>query len=94
MKNLHPVDKAASLLLLSLEGLGKELGGITKGAVSQWKLDGRSVPEKHCTAIERLTHGQVTRQELRPDDYWLIWPDLPAPELVKQGELTTEAVGV
>jgi DNA-binding transcriptional regulator YdaS (Cro superfamily) len=30
-------------------------------------------------AIERFTRCQVTRAELRPDDYWLIWPDLPAP---------------
>jgi DNA-binding transcriptional regulator YdaS (Cro superfamily) len=27
--------------------------------------------------IEEATGGQVTRQELRPDDYWLIWPELP-----------------
>lgn len=33
-----------------------------------------------CLAIERATGGQVTRQDLRPDDYWLIWPDLAAPQ--------------
>ncbi|MDH0093441.1 helix-turn-helix domain-containing protein [Achromobacter mucicolens] len=28
-------------------------------------------------AIERITG--VARQLLRPDDYWLAWPDLPEP---------------
>lgn len=30
-------------------------------------------------ALERESSGAVTRQDLRPNDYWLIWPDLPAP---------------
>jgi DNA-binding transcriptional regulator YdaS (Cro superfamily) len=29
--------------------------------------------------IEKQSDKQITRQELRPDDYWLIWPDLPTP---------------
>lgn len=29
-----------------------------------------------CVAIERETNGEVTRQMLRPNDFWLIWPDL------------------
>lgn len=33
-----------------------------------------------CSAVERLTCGAVTRQSLRPQDYWLIWPDLKAPK--------------
>ncbi|WP_374491620.1 transcriptional regulator [Brachymonas sp.] len=32
-----------------------------------------------CTTIERVSKESVTRADLRPDDYWLIWPDLPAP---------------
>ena len=32
-----------------------------------------------CVSIERESEGQVTRQDLRPDDYWLIWPELKAP---------------
>lgn len=40
-------------------------------------LTGRKFPSPAlCLAIERATNGQVTRQELRPGDYWLIWPDL------------------
>ena len=32
-----------------------------------------------AVAIERESCGQVTRADLRPHDYWLIWPDLKAP---------------
>lgn len=44
--------------------------GVTKGAVSQWKLDGRRIPAEHCPAIERLTNGDVRCEELRPDVDW------------------------
>lgn len=45
----------------------------------QWKEGIRPVPTDLCAAIEKATDHQVTRKDLRPDDYWLIWPDLPAP---------------
>ena len=37
-----------------------------------------------CVAIERATNGAVTRRDLRPNDWHLIWPELidadhPAP---------------
>lgn len=50
--------------------------------VNQWVNESRPVPATYCVAIERVTNGLVTRQELRPDDYWLIWPDLPTPKEV------------
>lgn len=37
-----------------------------------------------AVAIWRATGGKVTREELRPYDYWLIWPDLPAPANIAQ----------
>lgn len=89
MTTIHPIDKAAKCLQTSLEGLGNLLG-VTKGAVSQWKNDGRVVPVEHCVKIFRLTGGEVTREELRPDDYWLIWPDLQAP--VESAQAATETV--
>lgn len=71
----HPIEKAANLLG-SQKALADALG-VTKAAVWQWKEPGRRVPIEHCLVIERETKGGVTRRELRPDDYWLIWPDLP-----------------
>lgn len=47
--------------------------------VYRWAKGERPVPVGRCLAIETATSGAVTRQDLRPDDYWLIWPDLPAP---------------
>nr|WP_315471732.1 YdaS family helix-turn-helix protein [uncultured Rhodoferax sp.] len=51
-------------------------------------LTGRKVASPElCVSIERATSGQVTRQELRPDDWQAIWPELakrrkPAPATV------------
>jgi DNA-binding transcriptional regulator YdaS (Cro superfamily) len=39
----------------------------------------RSCDPALALSIERETEGLVTRQEMRPQDYWRIWPDLPAP---------------
>lgn len=74
----HPIDRAASVL--GTQVALADILGVSKAAVGQWKLEGRQVPIEHCLSIERATAGRVTRQDLRPDDYWLIWPDLPAPE--------------
>jgi len=73
----HPIDRAAAVLG-SQVALAAVLG-VTKAAVGQWKTEGRQVPLEHCLAIEKATDGVVTRAHLRPDDYWTIWPDLPAP---------------
>lgn len=54
--------------------------GISPAQVNQWCKGSRPVPLEYCTAIERATAGAVTRAELRPADYWEIWPDLKAPE--------------
>lgn len=53
--------------------------GVSRSAPSMWKARG-TTPAEYCAAIERATAGAVTRADLRPDDYWQIWPDLPAPE--------------
>ena len=58
--------------------------GITVVYLSQLasKQDGRVPSPALCLSIERATKKQVTRQELRPEDFWLIWPDLKAPKVV------------
>lgn len=71
---MHPIDKAADIIG-SQTALAAVLG-VSKGAVSQWKDENRRVPAAHCLAIERATSGAVTRRDLRPDDFHLIWPDL------------------
>ena len=58
---------------------------VTQTAVSNWRARGTVIPPVHCAAIERAAGGAVTRRDLRPDDWWRIWPELvndefPAPE--------------
>lgn len=50
--------------------------GVHMPDVSNWKRESRPVPVRHCVAIERATKGQVTRKDLRPDDWHIIWPEL------------------
>jgi DNA-binding transcriptional regulator YdaS (Cro superfamily) len=50
--------------------------GITPGFVSQWRTGVRPIPIERCVAIEQATEGVVTRRDLRPDDWFLIWPEL------------------
>lgn len=89
MNEIHPIDRAAKLLNLSLEGLGALLGGITKGAVSQWKAPDRVVPSEYCPVIERLTKGKVRCEELNPD---VDWTYLRPPELAKLAKLSKKKV--
>lgn len=70
----HPIDLAA-LVLGSQQALAGALG-VTKAAVWQWKLNKRQVPVVHCVRIEQITNSTVTRQDLRPNDWQLIWPEL------------------
>jgi DNA-binding transcriptional regulator YdaS (Cro superfamily) len=53
--------------------------------ISQWANRVRQIPIERCPAIERATGGAVTRRDLRPDDWHVIWPELaerePSPEL-------------
>lgn len=66
-----------------MTALAKAIGRPTC-EVWQWKSGRRPIPAVRCSDVERVTAGAVTRQELRPDDYWRIWPDLPAPEGAKE----------
>lgn len=75
MDQLHPLDRAAKLLL-GRDNLAKLLS-VTPAAIGNWKSRG-VVPIEHCPEIERLTVRAVTRQELRPSDWHRLWPELVA----------------
>ena len=74
----HPIDRAAEVLG-SQVALAKLLG-VSKGAVGQWRDEGRRVPAEHCPVIEQETRARaeamqdpalvVTCEELRPDVKW------------------------
>jgi len=50
--------------------------GVSPAAVNQWISGHRPIPIERCVSIERATNGAVTRRDLRPDDWRLIWPEL------------------
>lgn len=49
--------------------------------IRQWQhaYSGRRPSPENCTGIEAATEGLVTRRDLRPDDWHLIWPELKEP---------------
>ena len=69
----HLLDTAARLAggRLTLA----RLLGVSPAAVGNWKTRG-AIPIEHCVAIEQATGGEVTRRDLRPDDWQKIWPEL------------------
>lgn len=62
---INAIDEAQLILREKGMYLWKELC-ITRGAVWQWKLEGREVPAKHCKKIEVLTDHRVTCGRLNP----------------------------
>jgi len=81
--NLH--DYLSTPGALSVSELAKSIGAPDPAQVRQWRhgYSGRKPDAPYCVAIEQATNGAVTRQDLRPDDWQKIWPELIAPEQVK-----------
>jgi len=50
--------------------------GVLAPEISRWASGKRSVPVKWCLPIEQATGEQVTRKELRPNDWMRYWPEL------------------
>lgn len=49
---------------------------ISSSFLSQIAAGTSPISPARCVEIERSTAGQVTRKDLRPDDWHLIWPEL------------------
>jgi DNA-binding transcriptional regulator YdaS (Cro superfamily) len=64
-----PIELAAA----QVGGLARlaSLLGVSVQVVSNWRE--RDVPVRQCIEVERLTG--VSRRELRPDDWHVIWPE-------------------
>lgn len=76
-KSRTPVEalNAAIAHFGTLSAMAAALPGVKSyQVIQQWRENG--VPVEHCSAIEMATNGGVTRQELRPDDWQRIWPEL------------------
>lgn len=72
---------------MSVGQLRAAIGVKSDAQIRQWQhgyADRVPSPE-YCVAIERATNGAVSRRDLRPDDWYRIWPELvnvefPAPQ--------------
>lgn len=53
--------------------------------LSDWISGSRPVPVHRCSSIECATDGAVTRRDLRPDDWHLIWPELATTQPTQEG---------
>jgi DNA-binding transcriptional regulator YdaS (Cro superfamily) len=49
--------------------------GVRQQTVSWWRKR-TGVPVEYCALVERATGGQITRKELRADDWQTHWPEL------------------
>lgn len=51
--------------------------GLSQPYIYNWLTRSKGVPPvKYCSLIEKATNGQVTRKDLRPNDWMNIWPEL------------------
>ncbi len=71
-----------------IEGLGrgdaKKLAnslGVSSSFLSQMASGRCSISPARCVEIENATNGDVRRQDLRPDDWDKIWPELNISQL-------------
>lgn len=54
------------------------LSGTTRGHLRQIAYGNRQASPEVAARLESITGGQVTRKQLRPDDWAVIWPELDA----------------
>lgn len=65
--------------------------GVRQQNVWNWLNRGSEVPPEHCHPIELATLGEVTRQDLRPNDWQRIWPELVADTKPRKHQAKAEA---
>jgi DNA-binding transcriptional regulator YdaS (Cro superfamily) len=70
INSLSPEDRSR------FEGVaGTSIGYLRKAASAKQVLGAAT-----CVGVERASGGVITRKQLRPEDWHLIWPELAAPE--------------
>jgi DNA-binding transcriptional regulator YdaS (Cro superfamily) len=83
MEHLTPVDalKRAIELAGGQSSLADKLSShvgekISQARVWNWINRDKQAPIEFCALIEKIVDAQITRQQLRPDDFRHIWPEL------------------
>jgi DNA-binding transcriptional regulator YdaS (Cro superfamily) len=73
-KTYTPIERACNAV--GGQSSLAEMLGVKPSFVNQWVKGRRKVPAAHCAAIEALSLGAATKQELRPVDWQKYWPEL------------------
>ena len=74
---MNPLDTAIKTVG-GVTALAHKLG-VGQSVVSNWRARG-NVPVEYWPRIELATDGQGTRQQGRPIDWQVIWPELKQPK--------------
>ena len=84
---------ALDLAITHVGGVGKLANalGVTQPLVSNWRTRGTKPGAIYCVAIERATGGKVTRKDLRPDDWFLIWPEMDGAQAIADAQIQPQA---
>ncbi|AYR25783.1 transcriptional regulator [Herbaspirillum rubrisubalbicans] len=73
---MKPLDKAIDIAR-GVSRLADQIG-VGQSVVSNWRRRGTLIEPLLCARIEKVTRGEVKRQDLRPKDWHEIWPELVA----------------
>lgn len=68
-------DRVVKALGITQADLARTLQ-VHRSAISQW---GDNIPPRRCWTLELMlknTSDPMTRIDLRPDDWWIHWPDI------------------
>lgn len=82
-------------LRLKMRSLGYAIK--SNAQLRQWQhgYAQRAPSPENCVGLELATDGAISRKELRPDDWWLLWPELDGAhvERMKASDDTQPPVG-
>ena len=76
--NLNLTHQQMIGLLGGVKAVSKKTG-VSVQAVNKWKLQSAIPIDKLmmlAALIEKESHGLVTRKDLFPNNFWLIWPEM------------------
>ncbi|MDF8360187.1 hypothetical protein [Achromobacter anxifer] len=81
------LSSPVALSVAQLRSRMAELGYVVKddAQIRQWRVryKGRQPSPKNCMGLELASGGVMRRQDLRPLDYWVVWPELQRPQVEK-----------
>lgn len=89
------MDKLETPISMACKAVGSQAEmarklNLSAPMVNQWVQGARPVPIEYCAAIEAATGNTVMRWDLRPEDWYRIWPELIGAEGAPATPVATE----